>query len=56
MKKRLFTKNYILLMLSGLAVSFGYSMIAPLITPYGVSLGSDLATAGALTGIFPLQR
>lgn len=54
MKKRLFTKNYILLMLSGLAVSFGYSMIAPLITPYGVSLGSDLATAGALTGIFSI--
>lgn len=39
-------------MLSGLAISFGYSMIAPLITPYGVSLGAGLTAAGALTGVY----
>lgn len=53
-KKQLFTKNYILLMLSGLVVSFGYSMIAPLITSYGVSLGAGLTAAGALTGIYSI--
>lgn len=53
-KQQLFTKNYILLMLSGLVVSFGYSMIAPLITSYGVSLGAGLTAAGALTGIYSI--
>lgn len=53
-KQQLFTKNYILLMLSGLVVSFGYSMIAPLVTSYGVSLGAGLTAAGALTGIYSI--
>lgn len=53
-KKKLFSKNYVLLMLSGLVVSFGYSMIAPLVTSYGVALGAGLTTAGALTGIYSI--
>lgn len=48
------SKNYILIVLSGLAVSFGYSMIAPLIAPYGVSLGAGLTAAGVLTGIYSI--
>lgn len=52
--KRLFTKNFFMLTASGLMVSFGYSMIAPLITPYGVFLGAGLTAAGALTGIFSI--
>jgi len=52
--KKLFTKDYILLMLSGLAISFGYSMIAPLITSYGTALGAGLTAAGALTGVFSI--
>ena len=53
-KERLFNRNFVFLTLSGLIVSFGYSMIAPLITPYGVSLGTSLAVAGSLTGIYSL--
>jgi predicted MFS family arabinose efflux permease len=53
-EKKLFTKDYILLMLSGLAISFGYSMIAPLITSYGTALGAGLTAAGALTGVFSI--
>ena len=53
-KKKLLSKNYILLMLSGLVVSFGYSMIAPLVTSYGVALGAGLTAAGALTGIYSI--
>ncbi len=52
--QKLFNRSYILLSLSGLIVSFGYSMIAPLISPYGVSLGAGLATAGALAGIYSI--
>lgn len=52
--QKLFNRSYILLSLSGLIISFGYSMIAALISPYGVSLGAGLTAAGALAGIYSI--
>jgi predicted MFS family arabinose efflux permease len=51
---KLFNKNYNLLILVSLIISFGYSMIATLVSSYGVELGAGLTTAGALAGIYSL--
>lgn len=52
--EKLLNHNYIFLSLSGLIVSFGYSMIAALIGAYGVSMGAGLTAAGALAGIYSI--
>lgn len=52
---KLLNKNYILLTLVNLITSLGFSMIVTLISPYGVVLGADLTTAGALAGVFSLS-
>lgn len=51
---KLFSKNYNLLILVSLITSFGFSMIASLISSYAVSLGAGLSAAGVLAGIFSL--
>ncbi len=53
-REKLFNHNYVFLSLSGLIISFGYSMIAALIGTYGVSLGAGLTAAGALAGIYSI--
>ncbi len=53
-KEKLFNHNYIFLTLAGLIISFGYSMIAALISPYGVTLGAKLTVAGSLAGIYSI--
>ena len=53
--EKLFGKNYILLIVVSLITSFGYSMIATLISSYGVELGASLTAAGTLVGIYSLS-
>lgn len=52
--KKLFNKNYVLLMLVSLITALGYSMIATLISSYAVELGAGLTAAGALAGIYSI--
>jgi Arabinose efflux permease len=52
---KLFNKDYNLLILVSLITSLGYSMIATLISSYGVELGAGLTVAGTLVGIYSLS-
>jgi predicted MFS family arabinose efflux permease len=54
LQKKLFNATYLLLILVNLITSFGYSMVASLISPYAVTLGAGLTLAGTMTGIFSI--
>ena len=50
-EKVLFNRNYNMMMLVGLLIAFGYSMISTLISSYAVEIGASLTIAGTAAGI-----
>ncbi len=44
-EKVLFNRNYNMMMLVGLLIAFGYSMISTLISSYAVEIGASLTIA-----------
>lgn len=53
--EKLLNRDFILLILISLITSFGYNMISTLVSSYAVELGSKLAMAGTVAGIFSIS-
>ena len=54
-EKVLFNRNYNMMMLVGLLIAFGYSMISTLISSYAVEIGASLTIAGTTAGIYSIS-
>jgi len=53
--KKLLDRTYLLLSVVNLITAFSFSMIAPIVSSYAISLGAGLTLAGTLVGIFSLS-
>ncbi len=53
-KTKLWSKNYIVLILANVISAFGFNMMATLLSKYLVNLGVPLTVAGVIVGIFSI--
>ncbi len=54
MKGKLWTRNYVLLILANLFSAFSFNMVSTILSKYLVALGVSLAFAGIIVGIFSI--
>lgn len=55
MQKKLFNRNYCLLLAVNLITALGFSMIASIVSSYAITLGAGLTLAGTLAGAFSIS-